>query len=136
MARGKKPRGTILAQINITPMVDVMLVVLVIFMVTAPLAKKGVDVELPNADAKSLPSDENKLIVKVDSKGQVYLDEKKVALESLEDEVRHNPRALREQEIYIHADKSLRYGLIIKVMAAVQRAGISRMGLITHPLKE
>jgi len=136
MARGKKPRGTTLAQINITPMVDVMLVVLVIFMVTAPLAKKGVDVELPNADAKSLPSDEDKLIVKVDSKGEVYLDDKRVALESLEDEVRHNPRALREQEIYIHADKSLRYGLIIKVMAAVQRAGISRMGLITHPLKE
>ena len=136
MARGKKPRGTTLAQINITPMVDVMLVVLVIFMVTAPLAKKGVDVELPNADAKSLPSDEDKLIVKVDSKGEVYLDDKRVALESLEDEVRHNPRALREQEIYIHADKSLRYGLIIKVMVAVQRAGISRMGLITHPLKE
>lgn len=136
MARGKKPRGTILSQINITPMVDVMLVVLVIFMVTAPLAKKGVDVELPNADAKTLPSDHDRLIVNVDTSGKVYLDEKPVSLESLEDEVRNNPKAIRDQEVYIHADKSLRYGLVIKVMAAVQKAGISRMGLITHPLKK
>lgn len=136
MARGRKPRGTVLAQINITPMVDVMLVVLVIFMVTAPLAKQGVDVELPDAEAKALPSDEDKLVVTVDETGSIFFDEKKVSLESLEEEVKKHPRALREREVYIHADKGLRYDLVINVMAAVQRAGISRMGLITHPLKD
>ncbi len=136
MARGRKPRGTILAQINITPMVDVMLVVLVIFMVTAPLAKQGVDVELPDAEAKPLPADEDKLIVTVDEKGSIYFAEKKVSLDDLEEEVKNNPKAMREREVYIHADKNLRYDLVIKVMAAVQRAGIGRMGLITHPLKD
>jgi biopolymer transport protein TolR len=136
MALGRKARGTVLAEINVTPLVDVMLVVLIIFMVTAPLVKEGVDVELPNAAAEPLPKDEGKVIVSMNARGEVYVGEKKTTLEDVEQEVRENPRAARDQEVYIHADTSLEYGKVVKLMAAVKRAGITRMGLITHPLKE
>lgn len=136
MALGRKARGTILAEINVTPLVDVMLVVLIIFMVTAPLVKEGVDVELPNATAKPLPKDEGKVIVSMDEKGDVYVGDKKTTLANVEQEVRDNPQAMRDQEVYIHADTTLQYGKVVKLMAAVQKAGITRMGLITHPLEE
>jgi biopolymer transport protein TolR len=136
MAMGRKTRGTILAEINVTPLVDVMLVVLIIFMVTAPLVKQGVDVELPKAAAKPLPKDEGKVIIQMNAKGEIFVGDEKVTMQNVAAAIKNNPRAMRDREVYIHADTTLQYGKVVELMATIQKAGIHRMGLVTHPLKE
>lgn len=135
MALGSN-RGTVLAEINITPLVDVMLVLLIIVLVTAPLVQQGVDLELPEASAKPVPSQKGKVTVKVNRKRQILLDDRPVALDQLEEVIRANPKAQKDGEVYILADKELRYGLVLKVMAAIQRGGIRRVGLISNPIAE
>ena len=127
-------RGTVLAELNVTPLVDVMLVLLIIVLVTAPLVHQGVDLELPEASAKPVPSQEGKVIVSIDRKGVVKVDGKPVALSGVERAVAENPKAQADGEVYIYADKTLTYGLVLKVMAAIQRAGIRRIGLMTNPV--
>ncbi len=129
-------RGTVLAEINITPLVDVMLVLLIIVLVTAPLVQQGVDLELPEASAKPVPSQKGKVTVKVNRARKILIDDKPVRLDDLEAAVRANPKAQKDGEVYILADKDLRYGLVLKVMAAIQRGGIRRVGLISNPIAE
>ncbi len=129
-------RGTVLAEINITPLVDVMLVLLIIVLVTAPLVQQGVNLELPEASAKPVPSQKGKVTVKVDRSRKILLDDEPVSLDGLEAAIRANPKAQKDGEVYILADKNLRYGLVLKVMAAVQRGGIRRVGLISNPIAE
>ncbi|MCD6496677.1 MAG: protein TolR [Deltaproteobacteria bacterium] len=136
MAMGPAGRGTILSEINVTPLVDVMLVLLIIFMVTAPLVQQGVDVELPEASARPVARQEGKLMISINHKGQVFVGKKKVPVNAVEETVRSSPKAQKDREVYIYADRSLRYGLVVQVMAAVQRAGILKVGLITNPLEE
>ena len=129
-------RGTVLAELNVTPLVDVMLVLLIIVLVTAPLVHQGVDLQLPEASARPVPSQEGKVVVSIDRNGKITVDDKPVALSEVERVVASNPKAQKDGEVYIFADKSLRYGLVLKVMAAVQRAGIQRIGLMTNPVVE
>jgi biopolymer transport protein TolR len=135
MSAGKGALGrSTMSEINVTPMVDVMLVLLVIFMVTAPLIQKGVKVDLPEAKAAPVEASEKKLVLSVDAKSRVFLGEVEVSLDDLEEKLKTNAKAQADKEVYLHADKSLPYGVVVEVMAAAQRAGIGNLGMITDPV--
>jgi len=127
----KVERGrSALSEINVTPFVDVMLVLLVIFMVTAPLLKQGVDVDLPRAKGKEISSEE-RLVIVLSKKGTVYLNHKKmempVLLEKLRTISKINP------EVYLEADKDVPYGKVVALMADIKDAGIEKLGMVTEP---
>ena len=135
-ASGGSGRQT-LTEINVTPLVDVMLVLLIIFMVTAPLIQQGVEVNLPETRAKTVDSEEQKLVLSIKADKSLYLgtseDAARVPYDALEDKLRANARATKDKALYLMADKSLPYGFVVDVMATVQRAGITNVGMITNP---
>jgi biopolymer transport protein TolR len=118
--------------INVTPLVDVMLVLLVIFMVTAPMMQQGVAVDLPNAAGAALPQEETVLMVSVTVDGQLFLNDTKMELGSLTEKL----LAIREEKpgtvVYLRADNDASYGAVVAVMAALKRAGIEKLGMITE----
>ena len=122
------------AEINVVPYIDVMLVLLIIFMVTAPLIQQGVKLNLPQARAAPVEANEKKLVLSVDAKSRVFLGEVEVPLDDLEEKLKTNAKAQADKEVYLHADKSLPYGVVVEVMAAAQRAGIGNLGMITDPV--
>ena len=117
--------------INITPMVDVMLVLLIIFMVTAPLIQQGVDVDLPKAQAQDLQAEEKYLVLHIDRTKRVYLGKTFIPFSQLADKLKHNEKLQTDKELYIRADRNLSYGLVVKVMAVAKLAGIDKVGMIT-----
>ncbi|HET9594790.1 MAG TPA: protein TolR [Anaeromyxobacteraceae bacterium] len=140
MALGTSGSGRqTLTEINVTPLVDVMLVLLIIFMVTAPLIQQGVEVKLPDARAQPVKAQEQKLVLSVKADRSIWLgtDENpaRVALDDLEDRLRGNARVARDHELYLMADRRLPYGYVVEVMAAVQRAGVTNLGMITNPAR-
>jgi biopolymer transport protein TolR len=122
-----------MSEINVTPMVDVMLVLLIIFMVTAPLIQQGVKVNLPEAKAAPVEAAEKKLVLSIDMQKRVYIGEAEVALDELEKKLAANAKAQSDKEVYLHADRDVPYGVVVDVMAAAQRAGITNVGMITDP---
>jgi biopolymer transport protein TolR len=138
-ASGGSGRQT-LTEINVTPLVDVMLVLLIIFMVTAPLIQQGVEVKLPEAKAKAIDAEEQKLVLSIKSDKTLYLgtsdDAARIPLDHLEEKLRANARAMKDKELFLMADRALPYGFVVEVMATVQRAGISNVGMITNPAPE
>jgi biopolymer transport protein TolR len=126
-----------LTEINVTPLVDVMLVLLIIFMVTAPLIQQGVEVKLPDAPADPVPDKEQKLVLSVREDRTIWLgagdQAAQILLPELEEKLRANRRISREHELYLMADTRLPYGYVVEVMAAVQRAGVVNLGMITDP---
>ena len=141
MAMGTSGSGRqSLTEINVTPLVDVMLVLLIIFMVTAPLIQQGVEVSLPEARAKPVEAEEQKLVLSIKADRSLWLgsseDAARVPLDDLEEKLRRNARAQKDKELFLMADKTLPYGYIVDVMATVQRAGIVNMGMITNPRPE
>ncbi len=128
-----------LTEINVTPLVDVMLVLLIIFMVTAPLIQQGVEVKLPEARAKAIEAEEQKLVLSLRSDRSVWLgagdDATRIPLPQLEDKLKANSRAMKDKELYLMADRALPYGFVVEVMATVQRAGITNLGMITNPVQ-
>jgi biopolymer transport protein TolR len=129
-----------LTEINVTPLVDVMLVLLIIFMVTAPLIQQGVEVSLPEARAKAVKAEEQKLVLSIKSDRSLWLgtseDAARIPYDDLEDKLKANARAMKDRELYLMADKGLPYGFVVDVMATVQRAGIVNVGMITNPKPE
>jgi biopolymer transport protein TolR len=129
-----------LSEINVTPLVDVMLVLLIIFMVTAPLIQQGVEVKLPEARARSIDSTEQKLVLSIKADRSLYLgtteDAARIPFQQLEEKLRGNARAMKEKELYLMADRTLPYGYVVEVMATVQRAGVVNVGMITNPAPE
>jgi biopolymer transport protein TolR len=129
-----------LSEINVTPLVDVMLVLLIIFMVTAPLIQQGVEVNLPEARAKAVEAEEQKLVLSIKADQTLFLgtthDPARIQFEELEEKLRANTRAMKDKELYLHADKALPYGFVVDVMATVQRAGVLNVGMITNPAPE
>jgi len=130
---GGAPGRTTMSEINVTPMVDVMLVLLIIFMVTAPLIQQGVKVNLPNTRAQPVEATEKRLVLSVDRQGRIYIGEVEVPAAQLEEKLRTNAKAQADKEIYLHADRDVNYGAVVEVMAAAQRAGIPAVGMITDP---
>ncbi len=132
--------GGMVSDINVTPMVDVMLVLLIIFMVAAPMLQTGVPVTLPKADAQAIPDDQGKLIVTIpkefEKDGLVYIVKTAFKFpDDFEKAIKGNVKLQAEKEVYIHADQDLSYGVVVKVMAALSRNGGEKIGLVTDPLK-
>jgi biopolymer transport protein TolR len=128
--RGKGRRG--FADINVTPLVDVMLVLLVVFMVTAPLLTTGLNVELPNVEATNTPVKDSKLVVTVTREEKIFFGEDDVTA-TVESELSSNPRVQREKELYIRADKNARYAAVARVVAAARAAGVVGLNLLVEP---
>lgn len=131
---GGRETGT-LAEINVTPLVDVMLVLLIVFMVTAPILQTGVDVTLPDAKAQTIPDETGKLIVTVTKDKRVFIGRLEIPFADVETKLRSNAKLQADHEAYLHADTALTYGDVVKVMAAIKLAGGDKMGLITDPME-
>jgi biopolymer transport protein TolR len=128
----RRGRRQPMSDINITPMVDVMLVLLIIFMVTAPLLVTGVPVDLPDSKAKALKSDDVPIQVSVDSKGQVYIDQQKVAAASLPAKLAAIRGARQDDaRVYVRADRSLDYGRVMEIVGEVSAAGFRKVALVS-----
>jgi biopolymer transport protein TolR len=134
MATGGRDSGT-LSEINVTPLVDVMLVLLIVFMVTAPMLQTGVEVALPQAKAKTIPDDTGLLIITMTTDHKVYVGKLQIDPANVEATLKANAKLQADHEAYLHADQSLPYGEIVKIMAAMQLGGAEKLGLITDPLK-
>jgi biopolymer transport protein TolR len=133
MGMGAGPGKGPLSEINVTPLVDVMLVLLIIFMVSAPMMTTGLDVDLPNARAPRMEMEEEKLLLTITREQKVFLGETEIPYDKLEDALLHNQRLQRERELYLQADEAVPYGFVAKVMALIRRGGIEKLGLVTDP---
>ena len=129
---GNKP----MSEINVTPMVDVMLVLLIIFMVAAPLMTVGVPIELPQTQAKQLNTEQKPITVSVTPEGAIYIGENPVALADLIAQVAALAVNGTEDRIYVRGDTTANYGAVMKVMGALSGAGYSKIGLITEQAQD
>jgi biopolymer transport protein TolR len=130
---GRRGRLGGMHEINVTPLIDVMLVLLVIFMVTAPLLTTGVHVELPKAKSAPMQADDTKMLVIVTSDEHVYLGKDDIT-GAVEERLGANQRLKDEKELYIQADENVKYGAVLRVMAGARTAGVEKLGMITDPL--
>src|SRR5688500_7480802 len=119
------------SEINVTPLVDVMLVLLIIFMVTAPMLQTGVDLELPQAEASAVPDEEGKLILSIDKKGDLDLGTMQLKWEDLEVKLSTNAKVISDRELYLEADKNLPYGVVLQAMAVAKKAGVTKLLMMT-----
>jgi len=125
-----------MAEINVTPLVDVVLVLLIIFMVTAPLMHRGIDIDLPRT-ATQTSENEERLIVSVDKNGQLFINDIQIPMEDLKDQLQKRIPYLRTKNaVFLRADKSLRYEVIMDVMDEIKRSGIPTVGLVTEHRRE
>ncbi len=126
-----------MSEINVTPLVDVMLVLLIIFMVTAPLISQGVEVDLPQTRAEPMAGDEKKLVLTVTKDRQIFIGsnaENPIPHDVLEERLSANARLQADRELYLHADRSLDYGFVVDIMAIIKRAGVEKLGMVTDPM--
>jgi biopolymer transport protein TolR len=121
------------SEINVTPFVDVMLVLLVIFMITAPMMTTGVDIALPQAAAQDVDDPQGKLILSIDKNRQLYLGKTQVPWANLSDKLKLNERVQTERELYVEADQTLPYGVVVTAMAIARQAGVVKVMMLTDP---
>ena len=132
-AAGRRSQGrSALSEINVTPLVDVVLVLLIIFMVTAPMLQRGVDVQLPKAESAA-GQEEQRIIVTLDRAYRVYLNESPLSLVELEKQLGAVAAGYKDPFVYLRADQSVPYGRVMGVMDRIKKAGIARVGLVTEP---
>ena len=123
-----------MADINVTPMVDVMLVLLIIFMVTAPLIQQGVPVQLPQTRAQALEVQENQAVLTLTRERRVFLGKVEIPFAELRQKLDGNMKLQHDRQLYLHADRDLAYGVVVDVMAIMRDAGVENLGLVTDPL--
>jgi len=124
----------LMSEINVTPFVDVMLVLLIIFMVTAPMMVQGVDVSLPEASSAPLQSDQEHLVITVDKNQQVFINELQVEMDFLQQKLLKILEGREDRQVFLKADRDIAYGIVVRVMAEVKAAGVEKLGMITMPL--
>lgn len=122
-----------MSEINVTPFVDVMLVLLIIFMVTAPMMMQGLDVDLPQVTAKSLDTKEEHLIITIDRDNQIFINDFQTDLDGLQVKLIKILEGRTDPEVVLKADKDITYGTVARVMAAIRNAGVENVGLVTEP---
>ena len=123
----------LMSDINVTPFVDVMLVLLIIFMVTAPMMMQGVDVSLPEATAEPLESEKEHLIITIDNNHQVFINDFQVTIDGLGEKLQKILQGRSDREVFLKADKDISYGTVVQVMAEVKGAGVEKLGMVTEP---
>ncbi len=126
----------LMSEINVTPLVDVMLVLLIIFMVAAPMMTQGVDVSLPQTTSEGLPLGEEPLIVTIDRVQQIFINDYKVTLDGLQLKLKKIREGRSGVGVYLRADKGVPYGIVVRVMSEIKNAGIEKLGMVTEPLQE
>ncbi|MCI0481636.1 MAG: protein TolR [Candidatus Dadabacteria bacterium] len=140
MQTGKNNGRTVMSEINVTPFVDVMLVLLVIFMVTTPILYQGVDVNLPKTESRPMPSldRERKVVVTLNKDGEIFIEKQQYTLNELRIEIRkamaEKGKNLTDEDVFLRADSSVPYGTVVEVMSEIRNAGVQKIGLITEPV--
>lgn len=130
---GRNDNRGIMAEINVTPFVDVMLVLLVIFMVTAPMMQQGVQVNLPKADTKAMTPAEESVVVSVDKSGKIYINKDEVPAGDLKFRLTTMFASRAKKEVFLKADAGVSYGEVVRALADIKGAGIERLGMVTEP---
>ena len=125
-----------MSEINVTPFVDVMLVLLIIFMVTAPLLTVGVQVDLPETSADTLPEESEPLTLTINSKGEVFIQETKIEFDNLIKKILAVSNNRTDTRIYVRGDKTINYGRVLEVMGKLSGSGFTKVALISEPFKE
>lgn len=126
-------RKRLVSEINVTPLVDVMLVLLIIFMVTAPMMTQGLDVDLPETTAKALRQKEDPQVFTVDKDGKISLNGTEIPQAMVTHELSKLPEEMKEQPVYLRADRNVPYGLVVTLMSDIKAAGFDKLGMITQP---
>jgi len=140
MQTGKNNGRSVMSEINVTPFVDVMLVLLVIFMVTTPILYQGVDVNLPKTESRPMPSldRERKVVVTLNGSGEIFIEKERYTLDQLRIEIRklmaERGKSLTDEDVFLRADTSVPYGTVVEVMSEIRNAGVQKIGLITEPV--
>ena len=128
--------SNLMSDINVTPFVDVMLVLLIIFMVTAPMMMEGVNVSLPEATSKPLVSEKKPLIVNIDSENTIFINDFKVTVDGLGEKLNKILNGRKDREVYLKADKDISYGMVVRVMSEIKGAGVKKLGMVTIPISD
>lgn len=126
-------KGQLMSDINVTPFVDVMLVLLIIFMVTAPMMMQGVNVSLPEADSKALTSESDQLIITIDKNYQIFINDYKVTMDFFREKLKKVVESRQDRTVYLRADKEISYGMVVRVMSEIKEAGVEKLGMVTEP---
>ena len=124
-----------LAEINVTPLVDIMLVLLIIFMVSAPMMQQGVPVQLPKADAVPTPAEESAIVVSITADKRIFINDFALPMKNVQDKLAALREANPKRKVFLRADEAVPYGIVVRVMAAAERAGIHDLGMLTDPEK-
>jgi len=135
MEAGGSDQG-FMSQINVTPFVDVMLVLLIIFMVTAPMMVEGVNVDLPQTTGQPLESEQEPLVVSIDKDGQVFINDFKTSRDIFAAKLGKVLEARQDRTVYLKADKTIPYGVVMQVMADIRATGVSKLGMVTLPVPD
>ena len=133
--RSRRASYAPMTEINVTPFVDVMLVLLIVFMVTAPLLTVGVPIELPETKAKPLQGDKEPLAVSINSEGQIFIQDTEIQLDTLVPKLLAISKNGYNERVYVRGDENVDYGVVAQVMGTISRAGFKRIGLVTAPEK-
>jgi biopolymer transport protein TolR len=122
-----------MSEINVTPFVDVMLVLLIIFMVTAPMMMQGMDVALPQVTSKPLETKEEHLMITINKDGQIFINDFQVTLDTLQDKLAKILQGRTNPDVYLKADREVTYGAVAQAMAQIKDAGVEKLGMVTEP---
>ena len=126
----------LISDINVTPFVDVMLVLLVIFMVTAPMMMQGVDVALPETTSQPLAAKKENLVITINNQNQIFINNHQLGIDFLQDKLKKILEGRDSREVYLRADREISYGFVVRVMAEIKAAGVDKLGMVTEPIRE
>ena len=132
---GGNGEDSVVSDINVTPLVDVMLVLLIIFMIAAPMLVQGVDVNLPQVTTKALDTKNERLVITLTKEKKIHLDKVEVTFENLSAKIKAVLGERPDQQVYLRADREVPYGFVVEIMAALRKAGVEKLGMVTEPAK-
>jgi len=134
--QGSAGNNRAMSDINVTPLVDVILVLLIIFMVTAPMMQQGIDVDLPQTTSRPIEGQEERIVITINSKREIFINQQKVDALLLRRRLEQSTAARLNREVLLRADRSVPYGFVVQTMAEIKNAGIEKLGMVTESLEE